>query len=90
MPYTEPESWHTETPPITFSTAGLTGKTAVWVSRERPVLDRSFNSLSQSARVRVSGFNPCLQDDANLRLTEKLLVEPWWGIHREVFYLWKT
>ena len=40
-----------------------TGQTAVsqWAGKARPVLDRSFNALCDSARVRVSGFNPCLQ-----------------------------
>ena len=45
-----------------FSTSGKT-KATVWGGKARPVLDRSFNSLTDAARVRVSGFNPCLQGD---------------------------
>jgi len=66
-----------------FSTAGLIGDRAVFASRERPVLDRSFNSLAQTAKIRLSGFNPCLQDPKNALCSERLLVKPWWGIHRD-------
>jgi hypothetical protein len=45
-----------------FSTSGKTEAT-VWAGKARPVLDRSFNSLTDAARVRVSGFNPCLQGE---------------------------
>jgi hypothetical protein len=44
-----------------FTTAGLTGERAVFSSKDRPVLDRSFNPLNQTAKIRLSGFNPCLQ-----------------------------
>ena len=35
-----------------------------------------------TACVRVSGFNPCLQDAANPKLSGRLLLEPWWSWHR--------
>ena len=66
-----------------FTTAGLDGGRAVFANKERPVLDRSFNPLSHTAKIRISGFNPCLQDPVNPFLSERLLVAPWWGLHRD-------
>jgi hypothetical protein len=44
-----------------FCTTGHETAVSQWAGKARPVLDRSFNALRDSARVRVSGFNPCLQ-----------------------------
>jgi hypothetical protein len=49
-----------------FSTAGLTRVDEQ--GSARPKLDRSFNSLSGAACVRVSGFNSCLEDSTNAHM----------------------
>merc|ERR1719409_977766 len=41
-----------------------------------------MNPFDGTACVRVSGFNPCLQDAANPKLSARLLLEPWWSWHR--------